>query len=59
MEYLFDHPPAHIILAGVYRSKQYRPSRKRPSQLDDLRREVMQIGGGFINGPLPAIYRDK
>ncbi|MGZ4858172.1 MAG: hypothetical protein ACXV8M_01320 [Candidatus Angelobacter sp.] len=29
----------------------------KPSQLDDLRREVMQIGGGIVKGPLPAIYR--
>jgi hypothetical protein len=36
--------------------------RKEPgkaSQVDDLRREVMQIGGGIVRGPLPDIYRDK
>lgn len=62
MEYLQEHPPAHVILAGVHMKREPRRTKKHQgahSQMDELRREVMQLGGGIVRGPLPEIYRDK
>jgi hypothetical protein len=61
MEYLADHPPAHIILAAVHMKPQRSKKRKsieQPNMADELRSEVMALGGS-VRGPLPAVYRDK
>lgn len=59
MEYWAEHPPAHVILAGVHKKKSAKPPRGEKQSLQDLRGEMAKFNLGGVAGPLPEVYRDK
>ncbi len=61
MEYLADHPPAHIILAAVHLKRTSgKTSRAERQTVHDLRNEMTRFGlGGPPTAKLPEIYRNQ